>query len=53
VEILVTEFLAEAGRPIHLEVPPPYAPDLNPVEWMGKHLKQVELRNPVCLDLGL
>ena len=30
---------------------PPYAPDLNSVEWLWKHLKKVELRNRTCLDL--
>ena len=34
-----------------LEALPPYAPDLNPVEWLWKHLKKVELRNLTCLDL--
>jgi transposase len=47
----VMEFLAEVGPAIHLEPLPPYAPDLNPVEWLWKHLKQVELRNLACLDL--
>jgi transposase len=49
----VGEFLAEVGRAIHLEILPPYAPDLNPVEWLWKHLKKVELRNLVCLDLEM
>jgi transposase len=44
-------FVAEAGGKIHLEPLPPYAPELNPVEWLWKHLKQVELRNLTCLDL--
>lgn|GEM_PF-4741399 len=31
---------------------PAYAPNLNnPVEWMRKQRKKVELRNPTCLDL--
>ena len=30
---------------------PAYSPDLNPVEWLWKHLKYVELRNRTCLDL--
>jgi len=30
---------------------PAYAPDLNPVEWMWRHLKEVELGNVSCLDL--
>jgi transposase len=49
----VMEFLAEVGRAIHLEALPPYAPDLNPVEWLWKHLKQVELRNLVSWDLEM
>ncbi|MBV8268965.1 MAG: IS630 family transposase, partial [Planctomycetaceae bacterium] len=47
----VQEFVAEAGGKIHLEPLPPYAPDLNPVEWLWKQLKKVELRNLTCLDL--
>jgi transposase len=47
----VTEFLVEVGQAIHREVLPSYAPDLNPVEWLWKHLKYVELRNLACLDL--
>jgi transposase len=47
----VLEFLAEVGRAIPWEVLPPYAPDLNPVEWLWTHLKKVELRNLVCWDL--
>lgn len=48
----VKEYLAgpAAGR-IRIEPLPAYAPDLNPVEWLWKHLKKVELRNVVCLDL--
>jgi transposase len=38
-------------RRIQLERLPPYAPDLNPVEWVWRHLKHVEMRNVVCLDL--
>jgi transposase len=49
----VGEFLAQVGRAVDLEILPPYAPDLNPVEWMWKHLKQVELRNLVCWDLEM
>ena len=47
----VREFVAEARGKIHLEPLPPYAPDRNPVEWLWKHLKKVELRNLACLDL--
>ena len=38
-------------RPIRIEFLPPYAPDLNPVEWVWRHLKYVEMRNLVCRDL--
>jgi transposase len=34
-----------------LEMLPAYAPDLNPVEWLWGHLKRVEMKNLVCLDL--
>jgi len=48
----VKEFLTEgAGRQIHIEALPPYAPDLNPTEWMWSPLKNVEMRNLACLDL--
>jgi transposase len=48
----VKQFLAEgAARWIHIEMLPPYAPDLNPLEWMWTHLKDVEMRNLACLDL--
>jgi transposase len=50
--IEVQDYVAEVGvRKIHLEPLPPYAPDLNPVEWMWQHLKHVELRNLACVDL--
>src|SRR5512143_4257811 len=35
----VKAFVAEAGGQIHLEAFPPYAPDLNPVEWLWRHLQ--------------
>ncbi len=48
----VGEFLSSRdGRGIHVEPLPAYAPDLNPVEGAWQHLKHVELRNVVCLDL--
>jgi transposase len=47
----VKAFVAEAGGAIHLEPLPPYAPDLNPVEWLWRQLKEVEMRNLTCLDL--
>jgi transposase len=42
---------AVGERRLLLEPLPPYAPDLNPVEWLWEHLKKVELRNKTCLDL--
>jgi len=49
----VQEFLAaEEGRGIRVERLPGYAPELNPWDpgaW--NHLKHVEMRNLVCLDL--
>jgi transposase len=47
----VSEFVAEARGAIVVERLPSYAPDLNPVEWLWRHLKEVELRNLSCLDL--
>jgi transposase len=47
----VKEFVAEAGDALRLEPLPAYAPDLNPVEWLWRHLKEVEMRNLTCLDL--
>jgi len=49
----VKEFLeSPAGRGIQVEPLPAYAPDLNPLDQgLWQHLKHVELRNVVCLDL--
>jgi transposase len=48
----VKEFLAEgAARQIHIEPLPFYAPDLNPIEWLWRQLKESEMRNLPCLDL--
>jgi transposase len=47
----VRDFVEEAGDHIHLEPLPPYAPDLNPVEWLWRHLKLVEMANLTCRDL--
>ena len=47
----VKKFVAETER-IRLEMLPPYAPDLNPTEWMWRHLKQIELCNRACLNLN-
>jgi transposase len=49
---LVTEFVAAVGADsLQLERLPAYAPDLNPVEWLWRHLKDVEMANLSCLDL--
>jgi transposase len=50
---LVTDFLhSTEGRGIKVERLPGYAPDLNPWDTGGwNHLKHVELRNVMCLDL--
>jgi transposase len=47
----VKAFVADAGDSIQLEPLPAYAPDLNPVEWLWGHLKEVEMRNLTCGDL--
>jgi len=48
----VSDFLAtREGRGTHVEPLPAYAPDLNPIEKAWQHLKHLELRNVVCLDL--
>lgn len=47
----VSEFVSETRGAIAVQRLPPYAPDLNPVEWLWRHLKEVELRNLACRDL--
>ena len=48
----VKHFVMGVGeKHVVLETLPSYAPDLNPVEWLWKHLKHVELRNRTCMDL--
>ena len=43
---LLREFLAtRAGRRLHLERLPAYAPELNPVEWVWAHVKHGRLAN--------
>ena len=50
--VAVQEFIAAVGaKNLHVELLPPYAPDLNPVEWLWRQLKKVELRNLSCRDL--
>jgi len=48
----VTEFLTEpVARQVRVEWLPPYAPELNPLEWAWEHIKRVELRNLPCMDV--
>jgi transposase len=48
----VTEFVANIGSAgLRVELLPAYAPDLNPVEWLWRHLKDVEMANLACRDL--
>jgi len=48
----VRTFLAEGGaRQMPVEQLPPYAPDLNPGAGVWHQLKNVEMRNPCCLNL--
>jgi transposase len=44
--VAVTKYIEGVGRKrLWVEALPAYAPDLNPVEWLWRRLKQVELRN--------
>ncbi len=48
----VKEFVAGTRGRVWREALPGYAPDLNPWDEGGwHHLKDVEMRNPVCRDL--
>jgi transposase len=47
----VKEFLEGVGDQVQLERLPAYAPDLNPVEWLWRHLKEIEMGNLTCRDL--
>ncbi len=49
---VVKEFLAQGGAErLWLEQLPSYAPELNPVEGIWRHLKRVLLRNVCCRTL--
>ena len=48
---LVGEFLDSLGGLIAIEYLPPYAPELNPVEYLWGHWKQHELPNVCPKDL--
>lgn len=47
---IVTRFVNRTND-IRLEMLPPYAPDLNPIEWLWCRFKQVELANVTCMTL--
>ena len=48
----VKEFLTgEAREKILLELLPAYAPDLNPMGWLWRHLQQDSIHNNGCVDL--
>jgi transposase len=47
----VHRFVARMQGRVCVEALPGYAPDLNPVEGLGQHLKHVEMRNVACVDL--
>ncbi len=48
----VQEFIRAVGtRNLAVELLPAYAPDLNPVEWLWRQMKKVEMRNLTCHDL--
>jgi transposase len=48
----VGEFVEPVGADgLALEFLPAYAPGLNPVEWLWQHLRNVGMRNLVCVDL--
>jgi transposase len=48
----VKQFVADTAGRVSVEALPAYAPDLNPWDEGGwNHLKNVEMRNLVCLDL--
>jgi transposase len=48
---LVSEFLDSLDGRIAIEYPPPYAPELNPVEYLWGHWKQHTLPNVCPKDL--
>ena len=49
--LLVREFLDSLGGQIAIEYLPPYAPELNPVEYLWGHWKQHTLPNVCPKDL--
>ena len=47
----VKRFVAEHRERLSIEYFPPYAPELNPAEWLWRHLKRVELANTAPKDV--
>ncbi len=48
----VSNFIKDVrNQRLWVEFLPPYAPDLNPTEWLWRYLKKVRMRNLVNLDL--
>jgi putative transposase len=47
----VKDFVAEHRDRLSIEYFPPYAPELNPAEWLWRHLKRVELANGAPKDI--
>lgn len=47
---VVREFVDQTHE-IRLDMLPPTAPDLNPVEWMWRRFKLIELANVACMDV--
>ncbi len=47
----VNEFVAKTKGAVRIERLPAYASELNPVEWLWRHLKEVDVRNLTCLSL--
>ena len=47
----VKRFVAQHCQRLSIEYFPPYAPELNPAEWLWRHLKRVELPNTAPKDV--
>lgn len=47
----VKRLVTEHRRRLSIEYFPPYAPELNPAEWLWRHLKRVELPNSAPKDV--
>lgn len=47
----VRDFVGQNQKRLSVEFLPPYSPELNPDEWLWRHLKRVELANFAAKDL--